>query len=157
MYSPTAVTSHWLLAILIACAPVAAHGACSLASSSVAFGAYDAVSATAATFNGTVTVTCTALSGLGSYSIKLSTGGGTSYAGRQMTSGSLLLPYQLYSEATRTSIWGDGTGGTVVINGSNGIPVTGGTTVFQIYGRIAARLVTTPASYLDSITATLTY
>jgi spore coat protein U-like protein len=146
-----------LLALACACLPAMAHGACSVAASGVAFGAYDPTSATATTFNGTVTVTCTGGSGLGGYSVSLSTGTEGSYAGRRMILSTSPLPYQLYREAGRTTIWGDGTGGSMVINGSDLIPLLGGTTVFQVYGRIAARLPATPGSYLDSITATLTY
>lgn len=146
-----------LLAVAIACIPAMAYGACSVAASGVAFGVYNPTIATATTFNGTVTVTCTFGSGSGSYNIRLSTGGGSTYTGRRMVFSTTPLAYQIYRETGLTTIWGNGTGGSIVITGNNSIPLFGGTTVFQVYGRIPARVQVAPGAYLDSITATLTY
>jgi spore coat protein U-like protein len=59
-----------------------------------------------------VTVTCvTLVSTPETFTVKLSTGGSGSYT-RQMTSGAAHLNYKIYTDSARSSIWGDGTGGT---------------------------------------------
>lgn len=148
---------HAVLAGALACLPVAGRCACSISVSSLAFGAYDPTAAAATTFNGSVTVTCTAGSGVAGYNIQLTTGGGGSYAGRQMAAGGSALSYQIFSDSTRSQVWGDGTGGSSSLTGIDLLPLTGGTRVLQVYGQIAAKLAVTPGSYLDSLTATLTY
>jgi spore coat protein U-like protein len=74
-----------------------------------------------------------------------------------MSGGGVNLPYQLYTSATRTVIWGDGTGGSSAVNGADSLPRDGGTTVFTVYGQIAARQIVTPGAYIDSILATVNY
>jgi spore coat protein U-like protein len=145
------------LAALMLLAPAAAQTACTVSASGVAFGVYNPFSATATDATGTVTLSCSIASGLGGYNIALGTGGSGSYAGRRMSSGSSILHYQLYLDAAHSQIWGDGTGGSSIVAGADNIPLLSGTSIRQVYGRIAARQVASPGPYTDVIVVTVTY
>lgn len=145
------------LVALMLLAPAAAQAACTVSASGIAFGVYNPFSATATDATGTVTLSCSIASGLGGYNVALSTGGGGSYAGRRMSSGSSILPYQLYSDAAHSQIWGDGTGGSATVVGADNVPLLSGTSTYRAYGRIAARLVASPGTYTDVIVVTVTY
>jgi spore coat protein U-like protein len=146
-----------ILAALMLLAPAAAHAACTVSASGLAFGVYNPFASTATDATGTVTLSCSIVSGLGGYTIRLGTGGSGSYAGRRMSSGSAILPYQLYLDAAHSQIWGDGTSGSSTVSGVDNIPLLGGTSIHQVYGRIAARQVASPGLYTDVIVVTVTY
>jgi spore coat protein U-like protein len=146
------------LAALMLLVPVAGHAACSVTASGVAFGVYQPFIGTPRDFTGTVTVNCTFLSNFtGAYNVKLSIGGGASYPARRMTSAGVNLTYQLYTDAAHTLIWGDGTGGSTLITGSDNRPLRGGTTIFNVFGRIPVAQAAKPNTYTDNSGATLTY
>lgn len=145
-----------LLAGLIVCLPTTAWCACSVAATGVAFGTYNPNDAQQ-TFSGTVTVTCTFLSGLGGYTLKLSSGGGGTYSGRRMALASSVLAYQLYQDSTLATVWGDGTGGSVIITESDLLAQLGGVKTYSVYGRIPVKQLSTPGTYTDAILVTLTY
>ena len=64
------------------------------------------------------------------------------------------IPYQLYTNATYATAWGDGTGGTSTYLGTG----TGTTTTIPIYGRILPQPSTpAPDTYQDTITATIQF
>jgi spore coat protein U-like protein len=142
---------------LMLLAPAAGQAACTVSALGLAFGVYNPLSATPTDSSGAVTLSCSAASGSGGYTIALTPGGGGSYPGRRMSGGASILPYQLYSDAAHSHIWGDGTGGSSAVAGTDNIPLTGGTSVHQVYGRIAARQVVSPGTYSDIIVVTVTY
>lgn len=145
---PRAALQPWLLAVALAL--TAQQGwavSCNVSSSGVSFGSYDPFSNQSLDTTGNVNVSCDVSA---SYSIALSQGGG-SYASRAMTSGGHLLYYNLYTDATRTIVWGDGTASTATISSSGTI---GNHTV---YGRIPARQNANVGAYNDVITMTLTF
>lgn len=77
-----------------------------------------------------------------------------------MASGANHLNYDLYTNSTRTTIWGDGTGSTQVVADSLTVPALFGTSNKDntVYGRIPGSQSTTrTGSYNDSITVTITY
>ena len=101
---------------------------------------------------GNVSVTCNG----GPYSIGLSVGNGAgaSFATRKMTSGSNTLNYSLYSTADHSSVWGDGTPGSVTVSS----PVdAAGTHDFPVYGLIFAPQSPEAGAYTDTITVTVTF
>ena len=150
--------TRWLAAALLLAASTAADAACTVSASGVAFGVYITTSTTPTDFTGTVQITFGKKSGDGSYRIALSRGGAASYATRRMIFGGFTLPYQLYTDAAHTRIWGDVSSGVFVVTGTDDIPKKGGTSTYQVYGRIAARQNARPGGgYLDTIVATLTY
>jgi spore coat protein U-like protein len=147
--------------LLMLLVPTMARAAvtCTASATAVAFGVYNPFFGSPLDTTGTVTVTCsTTFIDLVSYTVSLSRGGGSSYAGRRMNSGSNLLSYQLYTDAARSQIWGDGSGGTST-NAYSGILIfTPITNTHTVYGRIpAAQTTVIPGSYTDTITVTVSY
>lgn len=119
----------------------------------VAFGNYNPLLSTPATANGSVTVYC---QGNRSFTITLSTGQSNSYAMRYMASGTTTthLNYNLYTDSTYTTVWGDGTGSTGTISGS----LQNSSATYPIYGEIPSPQATVvPGAYTDTITLTVTY
>lgn len=124
-----------------------ASATCSLNLQGVNFGSYDFMSSQNLDSTGHVTVTCDVSS---SFSISLSTGAGT-YASRTMQSGTHQLNYNLYTDPAHTTVWGDGTAGSVVVSGS-------GTNVDEvIYGSAPAGQNPYIGAYSDAIVVTLTF
>ena len=89
------------------------------------------------------------------YTLALSAGGGSgaTFATRRMTSGADTLDYSLYSDAGRTTVWGDGTGGSSTVASTG----TGLVQTFSVYGRIPSSAAATIGVYADTITVTATY
>jgi spore coat protein U-like protein len=150
------VIVRMILAGIIACLPTTAWCACSVTASGVAFGTYNP-NDTQKSFSGTVSVTCTLLAGVGGYTVTLSSGGGGTYPGRRMALASSVLAYQLYQESSLTTVWGDGTGGSVIITETALLAKLGGTKTYSVYGRIPVKQLSTPGTYTDAIVVTLTY
>jgi spore coat protein U-like protein len=132
---------------------------CTIATGGITFGNYDPIVAnntTPADANGTVTVACTngtaATIGLsqGSFPTMASTAVAPA---RQMGTGALRVPYGLYTDAARTTVWGDV--GTLAAVTYNSTGMAASTT--NIYGRIAAGLDVAVGSYTDTVTATIQF
>lgn len=126
---------------------------CTASTTPVAFGAVDVLSGANVDAAGGLTVTCTngtawaADAGVG-------TGAGATLASRKMTSGSDLLNYVLYSDATRTTVWGDGTGGTAAISNTG----TGAAQNVPVYGRVPlGQSSVAVGNYADTVIVTITY
>ncbi len=154
------------LAALLLALPQAASAlcigcSCSVAvNSDVAFGTYNPLPGTAAdTGAGRFTVSCTVgvLSVLGTYTVDLGKGGSGTYSPRKMSSGANTLNYNLYRDAARTIIWGDGAGGTSHVNNSSLISIGTNVIPYDVYGRILANQQTaSPGSYSDTIIISVT-
>ncbi len=153
--------------LLGACLPLAAQAGadCSISSVALAFGAYDTTATSPDDTAATVTVTCVYVppgaSRVG-YTIRLSHGmNGTSATTRKLANGSSLLPYNVYSDASRTRVWGDGSAGTVVATGSMTVGPGAGngkrTASHVVYGRIPALQDAVPGTYLDALVLMLDY
>lgn len=145
------MTRRVLLEALILLLPVAARAQCTVTAAPVSFGTYVPFSATPDDATGSVRVACSNFSG--GYTIALGSGGGTISA-RRMASGSATLQYQLYTTAARTTVWGNGTGGSVVVSGSCFFLCS---QIYSVHGRIPARQVARPGTYVDTITVTVTF
>lgn len=77
--------------------------------------------------------------------------GGGGVGARAMANGADLVTYQLYSDAGRTTIWGE-TLGTDTVAGTG----TGAVQAYPVYGRVP--IASAPAaSYLDVVTATISF
>ncbi len=74
-----------------------------------------------------------------------------------MTSGSDTLTYNLYKDGAHSQIWGDGSGGSVVV--SNGFLIGLGNTSMTdtIHARAPAASTAKPSVYTDTITATVVW
>ena len=163
---PVVLASRACVATLLLLGVFEARAAadCTVSAVGVNFGIYDPYLTTPDDSVGEITVTCTHLSGPAldvRYTVTLSTGGSGSFAPRRLRAGSALLGYNLWSDPALSSIWGNGSGGTVIVTGllkvgpgvGNGVR----TAVHPIYGRIPALQDAAEGDYVDSIVATLTY
>jgi spore coat protein U-like protein len=125
---------------------------CTIAATPVAFGSYDPlVTNAAAPLNaqGAVTVTCTTGT---AYTIGLGAGnsGAGSRAMQHATIAGALLPYELYQDTTRTTVWDN----TVLMSGTAAsiTPVA-----YPVYGRIPAAQSVPTGDYADAVIATVTF
>jgi spore coat protein U-like protein len=123
---------------------------CTVSTTSLGFGSINPLIAADTNSVATVTVSCTALT---SYSLSLSAGGGGSFLQRTMRSGANQLFYQIYSDAANSTVWGDGSGGSSVVNAS----AAGTGTTTYAYGRVPHQQTAVPGTYADSIVVTITY
>lgn len=154
-----------LLALTLLCAgggPALANG-CSISgngpvvtASAIAFGPYSATQSSPDSANGTVQIRCPLGIGLlPSFDIALSAGNGGGFAPRRMSLGTKHLGYNIYTSAAYSSVWGDGSNGTVTQ--SYAALLSLGTISFTTYGRIPAGQFAAPGTYADTITVTVTY
>jgi spore coat protein U-like protein len=68
--------------------------------------------------------------------------------------GSETLRYNLYTTPSHTSIWGDGSTGTLFVSGTG----NGSEQRYSVHGRMPAQSPTpNPGGYSDTITVTMTY
>jgi spore coat protein U-like protein len=119
------------------------------------FGNYDVFSITPADSTGTIQILCDVTAPHVVISI-----GPSQYSGvfnpRQMkhSSSSYLLSYNLYTDAGRTVIWGDGTGGTSTVTqkAMKNTPLN-----MTIYGRIPAGQDVYVGSYGETVTVTIVW
>lgn len=137
------------LALLLGCAESrpAAAASCAVSSSGVNFGAYDPVDAADTRGTGTIRLSCDQAV---TATVALSGAGGASLD-HAMRNGASALVYDLYVDAQRAGVWGDGTGG------SQTVSLTGTLVDRPVYGAIRARQRVTAGSYTDTITLTVSY
>lgn len=131
---------------------------CTATATPIAFGAYNPGSGAVLDASGAITVTCTTGT---TYSIALSAGANPSTPGdvttRRMSDGAThYLPYQIYLDSGHSTVWGDGTSGSLN-PGSGTFTGDGSAQDRTAYGRIEAGLYVTPAMYTDTVVATITY
>lgn len=88
------------------------------------------------------------------YNIGLNAGTGTgaTTATRLMTNGANTVAYQMYSNAGRTTNWGNTVGTDTVAGTGNGTQQA-----LTVYGRVAPQTTPAPAAYNDTVTVTVTY
>jgi spore coat protein U-like protein len=130
--------------------------ACTVSGSLMNFGA--AIDPLAASVpldaSSTLTVQCTNTT---PYSVALNAGlnagGAANFTSRAMKSGSNTLGYQLYLDAGRSSIWGDGTGTSLPVTGTG----SGSNQSLTIYGRVPSLSGVIPGAYTDTVTVTISY
>lgn len=120
------------------------------------FGIYQPLSPTPVDVIGQVRIICRARPGTFAVSIGPGTSGDAT-ARTLITPGTGVLYYNLYRDATRTQIWGDGTPPTFVVTGARterGRPTTFN---FPIYGRIFANQTPDAGLYTDNLVITVLF
>lgn len=128
--------------------PSVSEAQCSVSSSGVAFGAYDVLAPAPVDVTGTVTFSCL----LALFPrITLSTGSSGTFVARTMKKGPESLTYNLYTDAARTVIWGDGTSGTGQY--APLLLLLGGT--LTVYARLPASQNVSAGAYSDTVIVTL--
>jgi spore coat protein U-like protein len=161
-------TCAWLgaVAVLAGLASGRAEAAadCNVTTTGMAFGVYDVTLSTPDDSTGSVTVTCNYTGGGASsisYTIAFSPGNSGNYSQRRMRAGTLQLGYNLYRDAGRTVILGNGTGGSSIFTGGFTVgPGVGNgtrTATHTVYGRVPALQPADPGNYSDPIVVTLTF
>ncbi len=137
--------------IVVAPQTLFAAPSCSFTSvTSVSFGVYNVFAAFSNKSGvGSLTIRCQG-GGSPSFVVSLSTGQSNTYASRVMKSGANSLNYNLYINAARTAVWGDGTGGSSTATAS-----PNGTTNLDIFGRIPAGQDVGVGVYGDNLVATV--
>jgi spore coat protein U-like protein len=127
---------------------------CAVSASPIAFGNVNVTSGSNANATGSISVTCTSGTAWAA-SADAGLGTGATLSVRKMTAGSDLLNYALYTDSGRTTLWGDGAGGTTATISDTGSGAAQATT---IYGRVPSGQSGVPAgSYADTVTVTVTY
>ena len=143
-FSATATTTFAVSATVSA--------SCSVSAAALGFGTLGTPIGTNVDAQSNITATC---AGGAAYTVALNAGTGTgaTLATRKLTSGANTLPYTLYLDASRSQIWGDGTGSTSVSSQTG----TGSAQALTVYGRIPAGSSPLAGAYSDTITVTVTY
>ena len=130
----------------------AADAACTITTTAVSFGSYNVFAGSADDGTGQITYRCTSPRPP-LVTIQLDKGGSPSFSPRQMRRGSETLNYNLYLDSTRSTIWGDGTGGTQTYSRAN--PPTFQNVNLSVFGRIPAGQDVSAGTYSATVTATI--
>lgn len=131
---------------------------CTISTTPVVFGNYDFFSSTPLDTTGTVNVSCSASVLTARITLGASSNSGT-FNPRKMkqSGGNDLLNYNIYTNVSRTTILGDGTGGTSIIQlqrpPGRPRPWTGNATMF---GRIPPAQDVSAGSYSEILTVSVT-
>jgi spore coat protein U-like protein len=151
------------IASVFACETALAVG-CSATVSAITFGAYDLFSGSPLDSTGSVAVTCQKDTADGNnaitvnYQIAISAGSSASFTQRSMRSGTATLGYNVYSNSTYTSVWGDGSGAAAVTGSMKLInPRDVITNQHTAYGRVPAAQDVGAGGYADTLLVTVTY
>lgn len=140
----------WVVVLLLVVASTArAAPTCTVTGTNgPAFSTYDPLSASPSDAAGSIAYSC---GGGAKPDIGLSTGAAGSYAPRAMVSGKSRLTYNLFLDAARTRVWGDGSGATSVYSGKSG------TVSVPIFGRIPALQDVSMGDYSDTIVVSFAF
>jgi spore coat protein U-like protein len=147
MTSGIRIAAASFLLVLLVTAQAEAN--CTISTTSVAFGSYDVFSATPRDANGTVQIDCTPRENI---QVTLSSGSSSVFSPRTLRSGSNILNYNLFRNAARTQIWGDGSAGTSTSSANNVRNTT-----LTVYGRVPAAQDAAVGNYADTIVATVIF
>lgn len=145
-----------LAALLCLCLAGEARSACTVSATGVDFGSYDVFVTTPLDSTGTVTVRCDQAPPADVVIAIGPSGTSGGFIPRQMRSASSpdRLNYNLFTNAGRSTVWGDGAPGTSTVflkNVTKNRPV-----VTTIHGRIPAGQNVSVGTYSDSLTVTIT-
>jgi spore coat protein U-like protein len=129
-----------------------ADTSCAITSvSAVNFGAYNVFSSLANN-NGVGSITLRCQGGGSGFLVTLSSGQSNSYDLRIMRNGGNKLNYNLYTSASRTVVWGDGTGASSAMSVNRN-----SNTTLSVFGQMPAGQDAAVGTYTDSITTIITF
>jgi len=145
-----------LVALCVLVSAIEARAAvCTIDSvSPLSFGSYDVFAAAPDDSTATITYSCTNVGANDSVVLQLSAGNASTFFPRELVSGSAKLAYNLFLDAARTIVWGDGTSGTAAYGP---IAATTGASSVHVYGRAPAHQNVHAGSYSDSLVITIQY
>lgn len=154
MRIPTRLMRVLLALGMLTALPAVARAQCTISTTGVSFGNYDVFNAAPTDTTGSVTYNC--LLGI-PVQINLTKGSAASFTPRTMTKGAETFAYNLYLDAARSTVWGDGTGGTSVYTRSLSLLDINSNIIVTIYGRIPARQDVSAGAYTDTVTAVINF
>ena len=134
-----------LIGLLAATSPAAA---CTITATGVAFGTYDPKSSAPTSGFGTISLDCHPSA---KPLIALGAGLGGSLLQRRMRNGASGLMYNLYTDAGFSTVWGDGTGGTIAVSAPKK------TSSFTVYGQIPPGQNVAAGTYSDVLVITVVF
>lgn len=133
--------------------PAARAAGCTVLVDAVAFGSYSVFDPQPTSAAGKIRYACT--QPVDPPVIRMSAGHASSFAPRAMTSTADSLDYNLFLDASCTTVWGDGTAGTSVYTAS--APASGEGYEVNVYGCIPERQNVRAGSYSDTIVVTIEF
>ena len=151
-WRPRPIWPHLLLplALLLACAPSALAKNCRIITAQpISFGNYDPVLSGNLDTTGSLAIRCS--NNTRNVSIKLDAGMGGSFSPRTMQGPVNQLAYNLYTDASRVTVWGDGTSGTDFVL----FPVLSHTVSVPIYARTPLGQSVGVGTYSDTVVVTV--
>ena len=127
--------------------------ACTISATSVNFGTYNVFNGSNVDSTGTITYRCNGSAH--NVTVGLTQGASATFSLREMQKGSEVLTYNLFLDASRTTIWGDGTSGTSMYQIAN--PPNNTNVNLTVYGRVAAGQDVSAGTFSDTITAVINF
>jgi spore coat protein U-like protein len=146
-----------ILLLAVSSADAATTQSCTVSNSAINFGIYDPLDPTNDDNNaGSVQISCKVTgSGTALIDVALGAAAGT-LTQRRLVNGTNFLNYNIYTNPSYTTIWGDGTAGTFTQSGA--LSKTVETMSWVLYGRIpAGQLNAAPGTYTDTVQVTVTF
>jgi spore coat protein U-like protein len=136
-------------------APAAEAAQCTISTTPVVFGIYNVFTAAPLDTVGTVTYECNG--GAKHVVVSISRGQGSTFAQRAMRKfgGTDRLYYNLFLDASRTAVWGDGSPGTQVHSGGN--PPNKQVVAVPVYGRIPPAQDISAGVYFDAVAVEINF
>ena len=126
--------------------------ACTISTTAtIAFGAYSVFNTSSTDSTGTLTFVCTGVAG----PVTISLTGIQPDGARTLKNGADMLAYHVFTDATRTQPWGDGTFGSAPVVFPK--PTDGAVNTAVMYGRIFARQDVSVGPYSDSFVAVVNF
>lgn len=127
--------------------------ACTISATSVNFGTYNVFNGSDVDSTGTVTYRCNGSAH--NITVGLTQGASGIFNPRQMQKGAEVLSYNLFLDASRSTIWGDGTSGTSLY--SIGNPPNNTNVNLTVYGRVQAGQDVSAGPFSDTVTAVINF
>lgn len=124
--------------------------------SAMSFGDYDPITGNQLDDQAQISYRCTSKDRKGPIMLEVSLSpGGAGTFNRRMQGGGDVLSYNLYLDAPRDVVWGDGTGGTQVF--SDQVQPNNRVVTVPVFGRVFANQDVGPGVYLDNVIVTLNF
>jgi len=127
--------------------------ACTISATSVNFGTYNVFNGSDVDSTGTVTYRCNGSAH--NITVALTQGASATFNPRQMQKGAEALTYNLFRDASHSTIWGDGTSGTSVYQLAN--PPNNTNVNLTVYGSVSAGQDVSAGTFSDTVTAVINF
>lgn len=145
--------------LLGALAAQPAHAAsCDVTAHDLQFGSYNSGDGAPEDSVSTVVVECVSAvaAEIAGYSIVIDSGLSGDVQSRAMLGAGESLQYNLFVDAARTTVWGDGSGGSITVGGELNLPAQG-IAEHLLFGRIPPRQPVSPGIYGDGLTVRIEF